>query len=100
MSASVKIIVMKPKTAPMISLTARIATAAMTIHARTRLPRFPSAEFCMVLRIVLLAAKRPVRISVVAAPAVLEALGARDIAALEPQAGKAVVAHAGVAAAG
>jgi hypothetical protein len=28
-------------------LMASTTTAAMTTHARTRLPRFPSAEFCM-----------------------------------------------------
>ena len=67
-------------------------------QARTRLPRFPSAEFSMRVASVLPALKRLVSVSR-AALGVREALGARDLAALEPQPGEPVAAHGGVAAA-
>src|SRR5918999_114482 len=100
--ASVNSIVMKPTTAPKINLIASTTTAAMTIHARTRLPRFPTAElvFSMVRENVLLAPKRLVSGSVVAALGVREALGARHVAAPQPQAGEAVAAHGAVGTAG
>src|ERR671914_3150710 len=88
--ASVNSMVIKPTTAPKINLIASTTTAAMTIHARTRLPRFPTAEpwFSMVPQMVLLQIRRS---SVLA--------GAGQVAILEPHAGEPEAPYRGVAAA-